>query len=633
MLNTEITATKSALQQIQELKRSNKLAVEFTQVLSLLNELKNKEEIARVGQLLNNINSQEVVANHADVKTIKIAFTGNFVLQPIKPFLNYFHLRSNILVDSLFSDYGQYTYEILNSGSDVYNYKPNITVCLLSEHVIFDEVSTPWRLDDIEKALQAKVQHITTLANQYANNSQGLLILNTIPLSSNRLNQIIDYKSKAILSSLWKEFNANILKISAQLKSVIVIDLDPLVADANGLSDDRMSQYTKMHMTESLLSNYAEEISKISRAIVGQSKKCLVLDLDNTLWQGILGDDGFHGIEVSETLVGEAYHKFQCVIKQLADQGVLLTINSKNDQDNVINVLQNHPQMVLNDTDFVKICANWFPKHENIQTISESLNLNPDSFVFVDDSDFERNLLRYKLPKVRVIDLEDDPATFASSLLKDGWFNTLEITKEDYSRGEKYKTEVDRQDFLSKFDSIEDYLKELKIKVNLFTPQAEDIGRISQLTLRTNQFNMTTKRYQEAEVSHILETKTTTIIGIHAQDHFGDNGIVGCVFLRHSHDNQELYIENFLLSCRVFSRGIENITLEHILQTAKQAGIKRVYAEYSPTAKNQKVRDFYTKHGFVAVNNTDTGVLYEHSLEDINTCTTHIELQVNYGGF
>lgn len=633
MINAEIVAPKSALQQIQELKRTNQLVTEFPNLRYLLHQITTHEEIARVGQMLKNINSADIISQYPEVKEMKIALTGNFVLQSIKPFLTYFHLRENILVDTYFTDYSQYTYEILNSGSELYSYQSDITVCLLDEHVIFDEISTPWRVHDVENAVKAKLQHIERLVTQYVNTSQGLLIFNTIPLSAKRINELIDYKSKSALCCVWKEFNAAILKLSSQFKSLIVIDFDSLVADATGLSDDRMSQYAKMHMVESLLCNYAHEISKISRAIAGQSKKCLVLDLDNTLWKGILGDDGLEGIEVAETFAGEAHHNFQRTIKQLADQGVLLAINSKNDQENVINVLRNHPQMVLQEADFVKICANWVPKHENIQVIAQSLNINPDSFVFIDDSDFERNLLRCKVPSVTVPELEDDPATFSSTLLKDGWFNTLEITKEDYSRSLKYKGEVERKDFLSKFDSIEDYLKELQLKVSLFTPQRADIARISQLTLRTNQFNMTTKRYQEAEVSHMLADPLTTIVGIDAQDRFGDNGIVGCVFIRRANNQNELHIDNFLLSCRVFSRGIEAIALEHILQEAKKAGISRVCAEYSPTAKNQKVREFYKKHGFTVVEETETGVFYEHLLDNLQLSITHVELQANYGGF
>jgi FkbH-like protein len=634
MITTDLSSTDNALQQIQELKRAKQFATEFPRLRHLLNQLTTNEGIARAGQLLKNINCSEIVTRHPDVKSIKIALTGNFVLQPIKPLLAYFHLRENILIDTHFTDYGQYTYELINSNSELYDYRPDITVCLLDEHIIFDELSAPWRLTDIERALQEKTQHIERLITKYVNTSQGLLILNTVPLPVNRINQLLDYKSKALLGYFWKEFNARILKLSSQFKSLIVIDLDPLLADATGLSDDRFSQYAKMHMTESLLCNYAREISFISRALAGQSKKCLVLDLDNTLWKGILGDDGIEGIEVAETLAGEAYHHFQRTIKQLADQGVLLAISSKNDQDNVIKVLQNHPQMVLREEDFVKICVNWSPKHENVQAIAQSLNLNPDSFVFVDDSEFERNLVRSKLPSVTVVDVEDDPATFTSGLLAGGWFNTLEITKEDYSRSLKYRTEVERQDFLSKFDSIGDYLRELQIKVRLFTPQQADIARISQLTLRTNQFNVTTKRYQEAEISHMLTDPLTTIVGIHAQDRFGDNGIVGCVIAHQPANNKnELHIDNFLLSCRVFSRGIETISLEHVLQQAKKAGINRVYAEYYPTAKNQKVRDFYKQQGFEVVEETEKSVFYERFLDDIDLSVKHIELHANYGGF
>lgn len=636
MLEMKSSTTKNAIEQIYELKQGNKLTNEFPKLCRLLNQLTTYEDLARIGHLIKSLDYSEIVAQQHYVKQIKIALTGNFVFQPIEPFLKYFHLRENILVETHFTDYGQYTYQMFDSNSELYEFDPSITVCLIDEHIIFDELSIPWHVADIEQTLQAKIKHIESLIVRYVNTSNGLLILNTIPLSANRINQLIDYKSKAILSCLWKEFNASLLKLSTKYKSLIVIDIEPLLADATGLSDERLSQYAKMHMMESLLCNYAHEISKISRSLLGLGKKCLVLDLDNTLWKGTLGDDGIEGIEVAETLAGQAHRNFQCAIKQLASQGVLLAISSKNDQEKVLAALQNHPQIVLREADFVKICANWTPKYENIQEIAQSLNLNSDSFVFVDDSEFERNLVRYKLPNVKVIDIEDDPATFTSSLLTDGWFNSFEITKEDYSRSLKYKHEVKRQNFFDKFDSLEDYLKELQLRVRLFTPQQAEITRIYQLILRTNQFNLTTIRYQEAEILRMLADPLAIIVGIQAQDRFGDNGIIGCIIAHQPADNQsELYIDNFLLSCRVFSRGIETISLEHFLRTAKQAKINQVYARYVPTAKNHKVSEFYQQHDFAVIEKNQNGTLYKCVLNDIETelSIDYIDLKIDYRGF
>ncbi|MDJ0744618.1 MAG: HAD-IIIC family phosphatase [Xenococcaceae cyanobacterium MO_167.B27] len=636
MITADLTQ-ESPLKQIRQLKRSDRMVSEFPKIRHLLHQLTTQEDRARAGQMLKTIDRDKIIAQYPEVKTLKIALTGNFVSQSIAPFLVYFHLRDNILIDTYFSDYGQYTYELINPSSELYNYQSDLTICLLEEHIIFDELPTPWRIKDVQQVLDAKIEHLENLATRHNLSSRGLLICNTIPLSANRINQLIDYKSKASLSSIWKEFNARLLKLSTQIKSLIVLDIEPLLANATGLSDDRLSQYTKMYLTESLLCEYAAEISKISRAVQGQSKKCLVLDLDNTLWKGILGDDGLEGIEVADSSIGEAFNSFQRTIKQLADQGILLAINSKNDLENVQNVLQNHPKMELREEDFVKICANWSPKSENMQYIAKSLNLNLDSFVFVDDSPFERELVRSQLPKVTVLDVEEDPSTFITSLLSGGWFNILEITQEDYSRTVKYANEVQRQDFLSQFNSLENYLQQLQLKVRLFEPQPEDIARISQLTLRTNQFNMTTKRYQEAEIEGLLNDPLVKIVGIQAKDRFGDNGIVGCIFAHQLPNNkQELYIDNFILSCRVFSRGIETISLEHLLQTAKQAGITKVYAKYSRTAKNLKVREFYKKHGFSIVEETGTNLLYLKTLDDTELSVNsakHIELQANYGGF
>jgi HAD superfamily phosphatase (TIGR01681 family) len=445
MITINSNSINGVIEEVRKIKNSQRIASDFSQVCQLLQDVRTSEEIAQLGQMLKNIDHSEILNIHPDVKRVNIALTGNFIINSIEPFLTYYHLRDNLLLNTYIADYGQYIYELMDANSGLYQHQPEITVCLLDEHLIFDDLVVPWRLSDVERILQEKLQHLEKLITQYIATSSGLLILNTIPLSINRTNQVVDYKSKAYLSSLWKEFNSSILKLSNQFKNLIVIDIEPLLANATGLSDERLSQYVKIYMTESLLSNYAFEISKISRAIKGGTRKCLVLDLDNTLWQGILGDDGTEGIQVSGTLVGEAYHQFQLVVKQLADQGIFLAINSKNDSEKVKDVLHNHPQMVLREDDFVNICANWLPKHENLKEIAQSLNLGLDSFVFVDDSQFERNLVRYKQPSVTVLELEEDPATYAKTLLTGGWFNTLEILKEDYICTQKYTTEVQSQ--------------------------------------------------------------------------------------------------------------------------------------------------------------------------------------------
>ena len=625
-----LKSSGSSLQEIRQIKQSKQIESQFDRVCQLLNQLTTTEEMAQAGQMLKKIDYSELALNYANLnlRQTKIAVIGNFVLDSIKPFLNYFHLREQIFIDTYFADYGQYIYEILNTNSSLYKYQPEILICLLDEHFIFDELKTPWHLSDLEALLQEKLQELEKLITQYNSISSGLLVLNTIPLSQNRTNQILDYKSKASLGYLWKNFNAQLLKISNQFSSLIVIDIDPLLANAQGLVDNRLSQYAKIHMTESLLCSYSFEISKISRLITGRVRKCLVLDLDNTLWKGILGDDGIEGIEVSDTLIGEAYHQFQLTIKQLASQGVLLTINSKNDLEKVKKVLNNHSKMVLREEDFVYICANWIPKHENLKEIAQSLNIGLDSFIFVDDSDFERNLIRSKQKNVMVVELEKEQATFSESLLTGGWLNKLELTKEDHSRTQKYKHEDQRKTFLSKFDSIDDYLQELELKVRLFTPQSKDLPRISQLTLRTNQFNMTTTRYQESEIRQLSQDPSIMILGIESEDRFGDHGIVGCIFLRRPKGkNHEIFIDNFLLSCRVFSRGIETISLETVLQKAQLARIEKVYAEYIPSPKNQKVRDFYKTQHFEIIEETSQRILYEKSLKNkIAISVTHINL-------
>jgi FkbH-like protein len=352
--------------------------------------------------------------------------------------------------------------------------------------------------------------------------------------------------------------------------------------------------------------------------------------LDGTLWGGVLGEDGPDGIEVADGRRGAAFQDFQRLVKQIGSQGVLLAAVSKNDPEPVRAVLRDHPGLAVREDDFVRVVANWRPKHDNLAELAAALNLGVDSFVFADDSPHSYGLVRHGLPGVAVVRLDGEPARHAEALLADGWFAVPELTADDRDRGARYKQELVRKDFLDAFDSIDDYLRELRVRVRLSAAREADAARLSQLTLRTNQFNMTTERLQPADVARLVEAPWAMPLAVRAEDRFGDNGLVGAVFLRR--EGAAVHIDNFLLSCRVFSRGIEGACLLWVLRHARATGAGEVLAVYRPSARNGKVKDFYLRNGFTPARGEGGTSVFRHDLTEIAAPPEHVRLAEDLEG-
>jgi FkbH-like protein len=303
---------------------------------------------------------------------------------------------------------------------------------------------------------------------------------------------------------------------------------------------------------------------------------------------------------------------------------VLLAAVSKNDLEPVRAALRDHPRMTLHEEDFVRVIANWRPKHDNLAELAEDLNVGADSFVFADDSPFECGLVRQQLPDVTVLRLDNEPALHVSKLLRDGWFDVRQLTATDQTRASKYRDELVRKDFLHTFDSLDDYLRELDIRVRLAIVNEPEIPRVSQLTLRTNQFNLTTRRLQQADVRGLVADPAWWVLAIHSGDRFGENGLVGVVLARR--DGAAVHLDSFVLSCRVFSRGIEHTCLASVLRHARDTGADEVFGSYRPTAKNGAVKDFYPRYGFVPFADDDATITFRHDLVDIIAPPEHVHL-------
>jgi FkbH-like protein len=503
--------------------------------------------------------------------------------------------------------YNQWRFELMNARTITSNSAAQVTVCLLDESIVFEGIGLTEDIDLVARKLEECAQEIDSLVSHFLQNNQSFLILNTPLLSRVQQDVLLDFRSKARLAHLWCRFNAELLALPQRYDRVFVIDSAVALQGylPNGeFCDARLSSIAKLRWNADAFRGMANAHARAIRALLGLNKKCLVVDLDNTLWGGILGDDGIDALEIEEGDHGDAYARFQQSVAALGRQGVILAICSKNDDANMRQCFAQRC-MPLSLDDFSIVVANWEPKDRNIRHIVQTLNIGDDSVVFADDSAFETGLVAKHLPATRVLHLNGDPALYVETLLRQGLFDRPRLTTEDASRNKLYATEEKRKVLSTSFTSMDDYLHDLNLRIRVFPVALREVHRVSQLTQRTNQFNLTTMRLSESELSARLCDPARVNLAIEVQDRFGSYGIVGAVFGKR--DMNSLTVENFVLSCRVFSRGIENFVLSEVLDIAHTMQCGQLVGHYLASAKNQNFANFYLDAGFSAID-TDSEV-------------------------
>ncbi|MFG2926106.1 HAD-IIIC family phosphatase [Streptomyces sp. NPDC048305] len=624
---------QSPLETLRALRAQGRLAEEYPAVAPLLAEMVSAgadADFRRAGNLLTQLDRTAVLEARPDTETVVVALTGHSTIGGVRAPLTGEFARHGLLVEDRLSDFDAYLRDLRDTGSALYAPDVDLALWILDPQTLLDEMGSPWQADDLARAAERKLAQIEKLAAGFTANSSAALVLNTVPLPRGVTHQLVDHESRARAGITWRDFNSGLLRIALGNSRVHVIDLDPVVAAGVPLDEPRMAAYAKASLGDDLLARYAREVAHLARMLRGRTKKVLVVDADNTLWDGVLGDDGPDGIAAATTFRGEAFGNFQRVVQQIGSQGVLLAISSKNDHEPVVQVLRDHPDMVLREKDFARVNANWQPKDANLRDIAAKLNLGVDSFVFVDDSPFECGQVAEAIPQAAVVRLDEEPALHIEKLLADGWFDTARLTAEDRARAALYRTESERAELLESAGSMEEYLDGLGVRVALAEAAPGDIERVAQLSLRTNQFNLTTIRLQAADVTARAEAPDHLVLTVRSGDRFGDNGVVGTVFARREDD--VLHIENMLLSCRVFARGIEQTAVAALLAHAAATGVRTVTASYRPTAKNKNVREFWPSQGFTPTSTAGDELRFTHDLEHLPAVPSHIALDSSLEG-
>ncbi|MDR3285846.1 MAG: HAD-IIIC family phosphatase [Prevotellaceae bacterium] len=390
------------------------------------------------------------------------------------------------------------------------------------------------------------------------------------------------------------------------------------------LIDWKYYYMSQMPLNPKLASDFQQWFERQLEIIKLQRKKCIVLDLDNTLWGGILGEDGIEGIKMGETYPGNTYRFFQEYCLQLHQNGIILTVCSKNNEQDVLEVWEKHPDMLLRKEHLVTYRINWNNKADNIREIAQELNIGQDSLVFIDDSPTERELVKQMLPQVSVPDFPKQPYLFPEFIkyLTDNYFSAYELTQEDAAKTQQYKENAERRQFQNQFVDFESYLQSLEIELTIEPLNDLNIARLAQMTQKTNQFNLTTKRYTEIDIRNFAD-KGALIYGLRVKDRFGDNGLTGLIIITTS-TKKEAEIDTLLLSCRILGKNIETVFVQYILNKLKVSGVQTVKADYVKTLKNNQVAEFYSYLGFDVENISEMQKRYNINLDNINFSTPQI---------
>lgn len=549
----------------------------------------------------------------------RFALLGDCATQLLATAIRGYALEMNLPLRVFEADYDQIDAQLMDTGSEFYAFAPETVLLYRCTEKLYERfVRTPldaraaFAETEIEKirAEWARVQHGT---------KADILFFASLPMDDGVFGSYALREGSAFPYQLLK-LNYLLAEAAREAGNVRLIDLEPIRAHMgyDAFHDPKLYAIAKMPISTQALPAVASRVVDAILARKGRFHKCAIVDLDNTLWGGVIGDDGLEGIQIGELGQGHAFTEFQTWLKELKNRGVMLAVCSKNDEANAKEPFLRHPEMVLKLDDFSAFVANWEDKASNIRRIQKELNIGLDSMVFFDDNPFERNLVRTMLPEVEVPELPEDPAEYTAFARMQNLFDTNSYSDEDRVRTERYLAEKSRTELSAGIDNYDDYLKALGMKAVCAPFDAFHIPRIAQLTQRSNQFNLRTVRYSEQEIEEIAANPRYITRYYTLRDRFGEHGLIAVVILEKREN--ELFVNEWLMSCRVLKRGMEQFIADSILRAAREAGVARVVGEYIPTPKNAMVKDLYASMGFRPLGDG----LYEARVDDYQNHQTFI---------
>ncbi len=541
---------------------------------------------------------------------VRVALLGDHATQLLAQALEGYGVEAGYDFQLFEADYNQMERQAFDLGSELYAHRPEFVVLVPSAQKLWRKFCT---LPPEERPAfaEAQARRFEELYQHIARGSGARVVLcNFAPLDDAVFGQFAGKLPNSFPFQL-HTLNHRLMELAARLNNLFLCDVAGLQGrlGAQQCFDPKLYVTADMVFSLDILPHLAKAITDIVAAVSGRFKKCLILDLDNTCWGGVIGDDGLENIQIGDLGIGKAFTELQLWAKELKQRGVILAVCSKNTEHIAREPFEKHPDMVLRLDDIAVFVANWENKADNIRHIQSILNIGFDSMVFLDDNPFERNLVRQNIPELTVPELPEDPADYLPYLRSLNLFETASFSENDQKRTRQYQLEARRRSFAQRFTDENEFLRSLEMRSEVKPFDDFSIPRVAQLTQRSNQFNLRTVRFTEEEIRAIARSERHLTLSFSLEDKFGEHGLISVLILE-KRDGGALFIDTWIMSCRVLKRGMEHFVLNQLVDLARRNGFTKLVGEYLPTPKNGIVAEHYPNLGFQPV-----GGLWELDLE------------------
>lgn len=567
----------------------------------------------------------------------RLAILRSFTLEPVVPLLRAAAFVTGLDLTVQLGEFNAYPQEILDRKSSLYQFTPDTVILAVQTRDVAPELwtqSADLSPDQVRASITRVVASFQSWIKAFRQHSSAALLVHTLEQPQAPSLGILDAQSEAGQLAAIQRINDALLGLCREYQGVYVVDYRSLIA-RHGYThwhDEKKWLTARMPISAGHLIHLAQEWMRFLVPLTGRGAKAIAVDLDNTLWGGIIGEDGIHGIHLGPEYPGAAYQALQRVLLDLYCKGILLTICSKNNLEDAMEALAHHPGMLLKPEHFAAMRINWSDKAQNLREISAELNIGIDALAFLDDNPVERAQVRAVVPEVHVIELPNDASGFADTVRDSPLFERLTVSQEDRQRTAFYEAERERNSAEEAFTSKEDFYRSLEQEAEIAALGPATVARISQLTQKTNQFNLTTRRYSEQQISDLAAHPGCQVISLRVRDRFGDHGLVGVAITQDQKSDNSCDIDTFLLSCRVIGRTVETALLSHLAETARAKGLRYLRGWFLATKKNVPAKDFYSQHGFTLQSSNGEGSLWVLDLQHSRLeCPEWVKLRVLVG--
>ena len=546
------------------------------------------------------------IAGRLNLLRQRWAILRSFTVEPVVPVFRAGAYAVGVALETHLGEFNAYPQEILDAGSALYRFQPDVAVLAVQTRDVAPEL---WRG---EPASDDVISRFSGWIASFRRHSNAALIVHSLEVPAGA--GILDAQREDNAAEAIQGINRGLRALAAEHRGVYILDYDALVArhGREKWGDARKWLTVRLPIASANLPHLAREWLRFLHPLAGKVAKCVAVDLDNTLWGGVIGEDGMNGIQLGAEYPGAAFQELQRALLDVSRRGILLAVASKNNPADAMEALNGHPGMVLRPRDFAAMRINWNEKARGLREIAAELNIGLDTIALLDDNPVERQQVREQAPEAIVIHLPEDPMGYARAVRDCPWLERLTLSEEDRQRGQYYAAQRERVELEGSVASKEDFYRSLDQVAEIQPVNGQTLARVSQLTQKTNQFNLTTRRYTEQQIAEMAAGPNWRVWTLRVKDRYADNGLVGVAIARV--DGEVSEIDSFLMSCRVIGRTLETALLAHLAADARERGARVLQGWFLPTKKNAPAAEFYAGHGFEVAETTIEGVLWRLDL-------------------